>query len=103
LATGSPRGRPGSQAPALAAGSRAAYDAAFDDLFATLDALEARLSRQRYLVGRTLTEADWRLFPTLVRFDVARGEPRSTSTRRMRRVDAGRRDRRTLEASREID
>ncbi len=40
-------------------------------LFAALDELEARLSRQRYLVGRQITEADWRLFPTLVRFDVA--------------------------------
>ena len=40
-------------------------------LFAALDELEARLGRQRYLVGRQLTEADWRLFPTLVRFDVA--------------------------------
>jgi putative glutathione S-transferase len=38
-------------------------------LFATLDELEARLSRQRYLVGRQITEADWRLFTTLVRFD----------------------------------
>ena len=33
--------------------------------------LEARLARQRYLVGNQITEADWRLFPTLVRFDVA--------------------------------
>ncbi len=33
--------------------------------------MEARLGRQRYLVGRQITEADWRLFPTLVRFDVA--------------------------------
>ena len=33
--------------------------------------LEERLNRQRYLVGRQITEADWRLFPTLVRFDVA--------------------------------
>lgn len=46
-----------------------AYEEAYDRLFATLDELEARLSRQRYLVGRQLTEADWRLFPTLVRFD----------------------------------
>jgi len=38
-------------------------------LFTALDALEERLSRQRYLVGDTLTEADWRLFTTLVRFD----------------------------------
>src|SRR5690242_7351072 len=51
--------------------SQAAYEAAYDGLFATLDELEARLSRQRYLVGAQITEADWRLFPTLVRFDVA--------------------------------
>jgi putative glutathione S-transferase len=51
--------------------SQAAYDAAYDALFATLDELEARLSRQRYLVDDQITEADWRLFPTLVRFDVA--------------------------------
>jgi glutathionyl-hydroquinone reductase len=51
--------------------SQAAYEAAYNALFATLDELEARLGRQRYLVGRQITEADWRLFPTLVRFDVA--------------------------------
>ena len=51
--------------------SQAAYEAAYDALFQTLDELEARLGRQRYLVGHQLTEADWRLFPTLVRFDVA--------------------------------
>ena len=51
--------------------TQAAYEAAYDALFATLDELEARLSRQRYLLGRAITEADWRLFPTLVRFDVA--------------------------------
>jgi glutathionyl-hydroquinone reductase len=51
--------------------TQAAYEAAYDALFATLDELEARLGRQRYLVGRQVTEADWRLFPTLVRFDVA--------------------------------
>ena len=51
--------------------SQAAYEEAYDGLFATLDELEGRLSRQRYLVGHQLTEADWRLFPTLVRFDVA--------------------------------
>jgi len=49
--------------------TQAAYDTAFDCLFETLDELEARLSRQRYLVGEGITEADWRLFPTLVRFD----------------------------------
>src|SRR5262249_27333731 len=45
--------------------SQAAYDASYDALFATLDELDARLSRQRYLLGRAITEADWRLFPTL--------------------------------------
>src|SRR5262245_12431766 len=46
-----------------------AYEEAFRALFATLDGLEARLGRQRYLAGSVLTEADWRIFPTLVRFD----------------------------------
>ena len=46
-----------------------AYEEAFAQLFATLDKLEDRLSRQRYLVGNRLTETDWRLFTTLVRFD----------------------------------
>jgi putative glutathione S-transferase len=46
-----------------------AYEEAVTALFETLDALEERLSRQHYLVGETLTEADWRLFTTLVRFD----------------------------------
>jgi putative glutathione S-transferase len=46
-----------------------AYEEAFRALFATLDELEQRLSRQRYLVGSRMTEADWRLFTTLVRFD----------------------------------
>jgi glutathionyl-hydroquinone reductase len=51
--------------------SQAAYESAYDGLFETLDELEGRLGSQRYLVGRQITEADWRLFPTLVRFDVA--------------------------------
>jgi putative glutathione S-transferase len=51
--------------------SQAAYEDAYDGLFATLDELEERLGRHRYLVGGQITEADWRLFPTLVRFDVA--------------------------------
>jgi len=51
--------------------TQAAYEAAYDALFATLGELEARLSRQRYLVGNRITEADWRLLPTLLRFDVA--------------------------------
>jgi len=49
--------------------SQSAYEEAFDQLFGTLDDLEARLSRNRYLIGDGITEADWRLFPTLVRFD----------------------------------
>ena len=46
-----------------------AYESAVHELFDTLDFLEDRLSKQRYLVGDQLTEADWRLFPTLLRFD----------------------------------
>lgn len=46
-----------------------AYDEAFDALFSALDEVELRLSKQRYLVGNCLTEADWRLFTTLIRFD----------------------------------
>ena len=46
-----------------------AYAEAFHVLFAALDQLEARLTWQRYLVGDQPTEADWRLFTTLVRFD----------------------------------
>jgi glutathionyl-hydroquinone reductase len=49
--------------------SQAAYEEAFRALFAALDEVEQRLGRQRYLVGRDITEADWRLFTTLVRFD----------------------------------
>lgn len=49
--------------------TQAAYEEAFKDLFAALDQLEDRLSKRRYLVGDRLTEADWRLFTTLVRFD----------------------------------
>ena len=51
------------------AGSQRAYERAYDRLFRTLDSLEDRLSRHRYLVGERLTEADWRLFTTLIRFD----------------------------------
>jgi putative glutathione S-transferase len=46
-----------------------AYDKAFDRLFGALDEIDARLARQHYLVGNRLTEADWRMFTTLVRFD----------------------------------
>jgi putative glutathione S-transferase len=46
-----------------------AYEEAFDELFATLDWLDDRLATNRYLLGDEITEADWRLFVTLVRFD----------------------------------
>ncbi|MFI0847295.1 glutathione S-transferase family protein [Mesorhizobium sp. IMUNJ 23232] len=46
-----------------------AYEEAFGELFSALDTLEERLSRQCYLVGGKITEADWRLFTTLARFD----------------------------------
>ncbi len=46
-----------------------AHDTAIAALFETLDWLEARLSRQPYLTGNQVTEADWRLFTTLIRFD----------------------------------
>ncbi|MEE9389178.1 MAG: glutathione S-transferase family protein [Paracoccaceae bacterium] len=49
--------------------TQAAYEEAVMPLFDTLDWLEQRLSKQRYLVGNAITEADWRLFTTLVRFD----------------------------------
>ena len=51
------------------AGSQAAYERAYRRLFSRLDQLSERLSTQRYLVGDTITEADVRLFTTLVRFD----------------------------------
>ncbi len=49
--------------------SQEAYESAFAALFATLDQTDAHLADNRYLAGETLTEADWRLFTTLVRFD----------------------------------
>ncbi|MFU8882109.1 MAG: glutathione S-transferase family protein [Rhodobacterales bacterium] len=49
--------------------TQAAYDEAVVPLFKTLDWLEDHLSQHRYLMGEQLTEADWRLFPTLLRFD----------------------------------
>ena len=49
--------------------SQPAYEAAFHRLFDTLDIIEQRLGRQRYLMGAHITEADWRLFTTLIRFD----------------------------------
>jgi putative glutathione S-transferase len=49
--------------------TQAAYEEAFADLFSALDRLEELLGQQRYVVGDQMTEADWRLFTTLVRFD----------------------------------
>lgn len=49
--------------------SQEAYEDAFDALFASLDWLDERLAGRRYLLGGAITEADWRLFVTLVRFD----------------------------------
>ena len=49
--------------------TQAAYDAAVKPLFHTLDWLEERLACNRYVMGDRLTEVDWRLFPTLLRFD----------------------------------
>src|SRR5690625_4204717 len=49
--------------------TQAAYEEAVTALFEALDELEQRLGRQRWLVGDRLTEADWRLFTTLVRLD----------------------------------
>jgi len=46
-----------------------AYEEAFDSLFSALDKVESILGEHRYLVGNTLTEADWRLFTTMIRFD----------------------------------
>jgi putative glutathione S-transferase len=49
--------------------TQAAYEHAFGRLFAALDVLDERLATSRYLLGSTITEADWRLFTTLLRFD----------------------------------
>ena len=49
--------------------TQAAYEEAVTALFSTLDDLEQRLGASRYLTGSTVTEADWRLFTTLLRFD----------------------------------
>ena len=49
--------------------TQAAYERSFGRLFDALDELDARLATRRYLLGDTITEADWRLFTTLLRFD----------------------------------
>ena len=60
-----------------------AYAEAVGNLFETLDWLEDRLATQRYLAGGTLTEADWRLFTTLVRFDAVYVGHFKTNLRRL--------------------
>ena len=60
-----------------------AYQAAFTRLFECLNELESRLSKQRYLLGETITEADWRLFTTLVRFDAVYFSHFKTNMRRI--------------------
>ncbi len=57
------------------ASTQEAYEEAFLDLFGALDQLEERLSRQRYLCGARITEADWRLFTTILRFDAVYHRP----------------------------
>ncbi len=49
--------------------TQGAYEKGFDRLFRALDEVERRLGQQRYLLGSKITEADWRLFTTLIRFD----------------------------------
>jgi glutathionyl-hydroquinone reductase len=49
--------------------AQGAYEQAFRNVFDALDEIEKILSTKRYLTGATITEADWRLFPTLIRFD----------------------------------
>jgi glutathionyl-hydroquinone reductase len=49
--------------------AQAPYEAAYAELFTQLDRLEEQLATRRYLTGNTITEADWRLFTTLIRFD----------------------------------
>jgi putative glutathione S-transferase len=71
--------------------SQAAYEAAYDGLFDTLDELEARLGRQRYLVGGQITEADWRLFPTGLR-SIMRNRMTGVASRRENRASAPLRD-----------
>jgi len=63
--------------------TQAAYVQANTALFAILDALEKTLGGQRYLVGDGITEADWRLFTTLIRFDSVYHGHFKTNTRRI--------------------
>jgi putative glutathione S-transferase len=69
------------------AAAQAAYDTAVARVFDALGGLEARLSGHRYLFGNTVTESDWRLFATLVRFDAIYAVLFKCSLRRL--VDHG--------------
>ena len=60
-----------------------AYQSAFNRLFACLEELESRLSKQRFLLGEVITESDWRLFTTLVRFDAVYFSHFKTNKRRI--------------------
>ncbi len=53
------------------AGSQSAYETAYGEVFAELDLLESVLSEQRFLLGEEITETDWRVLSTLLRFDLA--------------------------------
>ena len=53
------------------AGSQAAHEQAVSEVFECLDELEARLQNNTYLLGDEITETDWRVFVTLIRFDIA--------------------------------
>ena len=61
-----------------------AYERAFDDLFGALDWIEDRLEGTRYLVGNKMTLADWRLFPTLLRFDLVYADLFKCNKRRIK-------------------
>ena len=63
--------------------SQKAYETAFKELFDCLDELESRLSKQRFLIGNRITEADWRLFTTLIRFDCVYYSHFKTNLRRI--------------------
>lgn len=60
-----------------------AYAEGFNRLFAALDTIEARLTSRKYLVGDSITEADWRLFTTLIRFDLAYYGPFKCNKKRL--------------------
>ena len=60
-----------------------AYAECFHRLFAALDTIEDRLTSQKYLVGDSITEADWRLFTTLIRFDLAYYGPFKCNKKRL--------------------